>query len=358
MKKMLLIFFLVFLAPAFSQSREADDEILAAFISDSLWHVIDYYGADVFPPVDLDAVTGYSDGLIHAAKMQGDTVRWLFLDESGEIVLESGYDKVGHFQCGRLIVTRFHDDTGFRRTYGFIDKAGNEIVPPDCREALDFSEGKAWVSYGSRQGYIDTSGIFVLELDDLIGGAFNGGIARVSNSDYFMGYINTTGKLIIDCMFDEAHDFSEGLAAVHMDGDFGYIDRRGRIAVKPKYDKAMPFSEGRAFVGITGKEFRVKWGLIDSSGKNLTPIHFDLVGRFSDGLAPVKKDGKWGYIDKHGVYAIEPEFYFAAEFIDGIAWASDHENGRYGFIDKEGKFLFEIPKPLVIIDLRLNRRMY
>jgi hypothetical protein len=37
------------------------------------------------------------------------------------------------------------------------------------------------------------------------------------------GFIDTTGKEVVPCIFEGARDFSEGLAAVLVDGKWGYI---------------------------------------------------------------------------------------------------------------------------------------
>ena len=45
------------------------------------------------------------------------------------------------------------------------------------------------------------------------------------------GYIDKTGKIVINPQFDEAGTFSDGLAVVRLGDKFGYIDTSGKIAV-------------------------------------------------------------------------------------------------------------------------------
>jgi len=47
------------------------------------------------------------------------------------------------------------------------------------------------------------------------------------------GYIDNTGRIVIKPQFDEARDFSEGLARVTIDGKFGYIDKTGKYVWEP-----------------------------------------------------------------------------------------------------------------------------
>lgn len=47
------------------------------------------------------------------------------------------------------------------------------------------------------------------------------------------GFVNQSGKLIINTQFDEAWSFQEGLALVEKDDKWGYIKTDGSYAVKP-----------------------------------------------------------------------------------------------------------------------------
>jgi hypothetical protein len=59
-----------------------------------------------------------------------------------------------------------------------------------------------------------------------------------------------------------ARDFAEGLAVVKIGKQYGYIDQTGKIIIQPLFDIAFDFSEGIASVGL-GK----KWRYIDKTGK-------------------------------------------------------------------------------------------
>ena len=91
--------------------------------------------------------------------------------------------------------------------------------------------------------------------------------------------------------------------SVSVGDKWGFIDKTGKYVVEPQFDKIKDFSEGLASVEVGGK-----WGFINKTGKYIVGSRFDNAGEFSEGLANVKIKGKWGFIDKTGKYAVEPRF--------------------------------------------------
>ena len=138
------------------------------------------------------------------------------------------------------------------------------------------------------------------------------------------------GAVVIPAKYDNADDFSEGLAAVEINGKWGCIDKSGREVIPLKYDNVRWFSEGLARV-----EFGGKWGYIDKSGKEVIPLQYDDAYIFSEGLAAVELNGKLGYIDKSGKEVIQLKYDNADEFSEGLAAVK--LNGKWGYINKSGK---------------------
>ena len=101
--------------------------------------------------------------------------------------------------------------------------------------------------------------------------------------------------VVIPAIYDDAMDFSEGLAAVKLNDNYGFIDYSGNEVIPFKYDFAWDFFKGMARVEIEGK-----WGYIDRIGNEVVPIKYDYADYFSEGLSIVKLQDKWGYIDKTG----------------------------------------------------------
>lgn len=98
------------------------------------------------------------------------------------------------------------------------------------------------------------------------------------------------------------------------DAKWGYISEKLRLEIAVVYENALEFSSGLAAVKKDGK-----WGYINESGVTKIPFNFDsaasadLMGddisfSFENGLAPVSKDGKFGIINAGGETVIEFKF--------------------------------------------------
>jgi hypothetical protein len=245
------------------------------------------------------------------------------------------------------------------------DKTGTYAINPQFGDAAPFSEGLAFVLVGDERtgkvGYIDKAGKMVIapRFDSGVvppflladrsfndgyvfrAGKFSEGLAAVrvgdeSRSRY--GYIDKTGKLVIDTQFDYVKDFSGGLAAIRIGdehtGRFGYIDRNGKVAINPQFGFAHNFSEGLAEVEVGNR-----YGYIDKSGTMVVPPLSEVGNpRFSEGLVSMMIGGRWGYFDKAGKVAINPQFDFAFEFSEGLASVrlGKGDTAKWGYIDKAG----------------------
>jgi hypothetical protein len=187
------------------------------------------------------------------------------------------------------------------------------------------------VSQDRKVGYIDQSGKIVInpQFDGVR--PFSEGMAAVSLGNKW-GYIDKSGKYVINPQFDRVCHFSDGLAPVSLGNKWGYIDKSGKIIINPQFENADTFSEGLAQVYIGNKH-----GYIDKSGKIVINPQFDGVRPFSQGMAAVSLENKWGYIDKSGKYVINPQFENADAFYEGLAQV--YLGGKAVYVDKSGKIV-------------------
>src|ERR1035437_3884839 len=166
------------------------------------------------------------------------------------------------------------------------------------------------------------------------------------------GFVDKSGKLVINPQFDRAEVLAERLAAVRL-GRWGYVDVSGKVVINPQFDKADVFSDGLAAVKLGGggpdplapfdpRPYRPfggggRYGYINPEGKYAINPQFEDAGTFAGGLAAVKLGGRWGFIDKTGKIVINPQFDEAAAFSDGLAAVK--MGGRFGYTDSSGKLV-------------------
>ena len=64
------------------------------------------------------------------------------------------------------------------------------------------------------------------------------------------------------------------------------------------------------------------------------PIYEDAKD-FSDGLAPVKMNGKWGYIDETGKTVIDFKYDYAGSFSEGVALVAKRETQKLSYLNRD-----------------------
>lgn len=335
---------------------------------------------------------------------------------------------------------------------GFIDSRGQERIPAQferggCSFGMlpQFSEGLARVQLGNRLGYIDQTGKFAfvfspqsvdpqqvllveagpfhegiatvrtvgsglrvpdkvawidqsgrvvfLKDDDQLPTEFHDGLLRLLDHHKW-GYVDHDFHWVIRPQFQNAEDFSEGLALVWIDSgsssDWAYIDRTGEIVFKQKGQSlhASSFSGGLALINVvvpisgsnggggyskfeyvdhtgheiigpnlSGASFFFSEGyafacsvctghgmaIIDKQGTQLTPQEFDASPSsvFREGLAAMGKGNVYGYIDPSGTWVIPPQFSEAHNFSNGLALVVWNQKRQWAYVDKHGNAIGE-----------------
>lgn len=221
--------------------------------------------------------------------------KWGFFDKAGNIVIQPKFkvfvNNYGDLPCFSEGLTSIVDVETER--VGYINKKGEIKIAPVYYSATSFNEGVAFVGRQNDHVLIDTSGNIIAQ--NFV--AINGYYSRFSNNracvqkQFAFGYINKSGKFVIEPKFDEAEDFSDGLAAVKMNDKWGFIDTLGNVKVDFKFsNKPNSFRNGRAFVQGTNN----KWGIIDTDGYLIVEPVYHQVFNFSGGYAVVSlMDDKW-----------------------------------------------------------------
>lgn len=169
------------------------------------------------------------------------------------------------------------------------------------------------------------------------------------------GFISASGDTLINPVYEEVSEFSEGFACVKFNGKRQFIDRQGNLlklastvstGIKNLFSKSY-FYDGFAVVeDINGKK-----GYIDKSGNLVISYQFENADGFKEGFAAVKQNGKWGYIDKTGKIVVRPNYDYAADAENGHMYVA--KNSKWGVIDKTGKEIVR-PEYDVVMDCGKN----
>lgn len=332
---------------------------LAAYKLDNKWYIIDEQGRGLFNPLDVKLIAGYSEGFYRINIEVDSSKFWGFMNDKGEVAIPMS-DEIRLFNEGMAMINDLVDQESEMRLYGFINKNGQLVVPKQYLDAVDFSEGLAWVMNRKERGYVDKSGKMVIQWDTVgFGSVFKEGLAAISNDKDRFGFINKKGEIVIPFEFDEVTNFSNGLARVNILGKWGFINKNGVLEIEADYDFALDFVEGVCFVGVPKADvsrYIPSWGIINRGGGKVVDFIYDEVRDFDSGLGCVKVDNKWKVIDYFGKAINEKLFDDLNAFRNGLAWAV--EDDKSGYIDPTGKFVFEIPKDAeFVVDLRLNIRV-
>ncbi len=208
------------------------------------------------------------------------------------------------------------------------------MIDTDFVSAAEFSEGLARVWDGVRYGYIDRTGKAVIPPQYVLAESFSDGAARV----ILQGPCNHQGPgpcALANAGVAGAPGSRETGSGPYPLCRYSFIDRRGNPLGTATYSDAFDFSEGFAAI----KDDSGRWGFIGRQGTLEIMPHFEQAGSFSQGLAPFQAKGKWGYIGRDGQVAIPAQYGSVSEFTEGMAVAGD-SRGRYWFIDRSGKKLF------------------
>lgn len=218
--------------------------------------------------------------------------------------------------------------------YGFcpLSKQDGEKIECQYKDASNFSEGLAAVCVRDE------------------------GIWTEGNYKHYTewGYIDNTGKLVIDAKYQAADDFFEGLAKVRTAEGVGYIDKAGNEVIPIQYKWGGYFKDGKTYV----TDYEGKTWLIDKTGKKLELIaegayvtyvddSLENDGELKNGILVQEEivdlpngDHKHlrTYYDATGKLSYET-YLLKKGLSEGLAPLYDNEVGKYGYVDECGKWV-------------------
>ena len=301
------------------------------------------------------------------------------IDTAGQIVVPFEYASINHnwgriFTDGLAAVRAVGD---WQTAAGVIDKAGNIVIPLEYAGVSIRENGLIYAQKGMspdiRAGILNRHGDIVVPFEHRHISHFYEGLAAVWG-DGKTGFIDKTGNFVIPLQhgnvgvrgtdprwrerWQQHGYFEDGLAVISRGPSskdpwdtnrMGLIDRMGNIVLPFEFDIIHRFSEGLAVVGageiippellqdsIYTVDFDYSFGVIDMNGNFVIPMgKFDFIGNFSNGVAVARIGNYVGLIDRTGNTVLPFEynqirFFFESEF------ATATKNSQTGVIDSNG----------------------
>lgn len=241
--------------------------------------------------------------------------------------LTQKYNEINPIGNGLFLAQKYADrykdlgsmDASLENTYALIAADGKEVFLIDTtgKELFHFEQDALFLLEYLGEGYfyavsadfkdkfiINQEGkrLFSVPYDNI--GKCSDGLFRVSKRVDGIskdGYINTKGEEVIPVQFDEAEDFSEGLAVVSIaPGKYGFIDKSGTFVIEPTYKFCHSFHEG---------------------------------------LASVRNENGYGYINQKGEAVIPLQYQNAGNFVDGLSYVTESESNQVWLINQKGEKL-------------------
>ncbi|MEO1515523.1 MAG: WG repeat-containing protein [Bacteroidota bacterium] len=253
-----------------------------------------------------------------------------FIDRKGSLRVAPHFHIIDAYSQ-ELASAGFIDFQKMESKSGYINKAGEMVIPNVYDITSPFNQDLACVEQDGRWGFIDRQGKYVIPARYDGAQTFAEGLGGVKIGA-FWGFLRADGSVAIPARFDMVLPFKEGVSAVKYKGRWGFIGPDGQFVLQPKYDYAGSFEDGLARVS-----YQKRWGLIGRKGEFVVEPIYDLIFNFFDGLARVKKDDRWGFIDYKGNYVVTPTYEMAHDYSEGLTRVK--QNGKWGYLNLKGELV-------------------
>lgn len=246
----------------FSEGMAVTIKFLDSVGNKRLYGYINDQGKQVIPNIYIDA-TAFREGLAYVMNKE----KRGFINKKGEIeiVLQNlvGYP----FSGGVAAVS----DRNFQ--VGYINKYGELITPIEYDEPTECSEGLLRVYKDGYFGYLKCDGTPYIDHKYQNALDFNEGMAWVGiihqQHMTLWALINKQDTMLTDYRFNQVYDFSDGLAAVREGELWGFIDKSGKYVIEPQFTSAASFVNGLAWAAKHKEDL---YGFINKQGEFVIKI--------------------------------------------------------------------------------------
>ena len=270
-------------------------EGLSYGLKDSLFGYFDKNG-NIRIPEKFEDAFDFNNGI---AKVQQEGNQ-AYIDQFGTFVVPPGYKEISFLNDSLLI---FEDDN----LVGLMKRNCEVVIPAKYQEIGQLSNNRALFVENDLIGFIDGAGKIVILAtfetypNYLKRAQFGSNLAVVSQEGKF-GVINNIGKTVVPIISNEIGELNS-LTAFTKGSGWGFMDLSGKTIIQPEFDYAESFKDGTAIV-----EKLTLQGVIDSKGKILIPIAYTSINRLTKDLFLVSNGAQFG------VFSMKGEMYVPLEY--------------------------------------------
>lgn len=137
--------------------------------------------------------------------------------------------------------------------------------------------------------------------------------------------------------YTQLQEASKDLFITQKKGSYGVVSISGTVVIPFEYSYIEYNCQDSIFVVKNGKGY----GLADEKANIIMPPStiYDSIGKFSEGLAVVKKGNEYGFIDRNGKLRISMQYQKAGEFSEGLVAIKLID--KWGFINQDEKIVIQ-----------------
>ena len=239
--------------------------------------------------------------------------KWGYINRNGTTIVKPVFEnccieRQEDSCCSRIIWPGQIGIIKLNNRYGAIDNEGKIRIQPKF-DFLDRYHNSLIIAKSD-----DGFGVLNLKGDTVFPFIFDNqfiscnsktGNGQINGKLYLLDFAKRTKTLT---NFDKISYFSEGFAAVKRDNKYGFINESGKIIIEPIFQEVWPFNHGLSAVKIN-----YQWGFIDTTGKFIVDPKYDETqgfDSFNGKYAIVVKNKKYGLIDRSSKFIISPKYQF------------------------------------------------
>lgn len=291
------------------------------------------------------------------------------IDYTGKLVIPFILEQPRPDEAGYFLFS----DQNSGGSYGFMNSSGKVVIKAAFSDALAFdATGTAVVALKGKYGVINKKGKFIVKpVYDFISYTDPKQMRLVERGG-LSGKINAKGKIIIPVIYQELFDWGTEMMFAKKNNLVGIIDNAGRELLSFRFaDVANIIPEKRlAIVVTTNGKFGVarfnvgtsepiflipaeyshiestnggfiltannKKGFADETGQLLTPIEFDQVYYYREGILQVTKNNMIGLYSTSGDLIVEPIYQSIKEW-NGLHICKSLNNSV--FVNEKGQIV-------------------